>query len=488
MGERRALVIGAPNERFGRLGFLPQVVRELRQVLLDPTLGACLPALPDGRDLILGDAATRSAITTALADAVRAAARDQATLFVYFVGHGYRKDPDFYLIAADTPSPQEADSENAVQLGQRIKELLQQNMTVDGLMLVLDACHSGTVVSDPVPGLLREGLHARIEFFAATRPEDVASSGCFSRALIELLKKGSASTASPELRAYEEHHRLRNSAPDDCQDMAPAVHMSLNGNPDAGLWLGRNPAADLRPGLVGTDGADHVARLTRDWQSRPVPVQSLLQLLVGGRSPIAITGGAGTGKSALMASLGRRSAGDFLGLDAIAPARPGDTLAALALRLAQQLEHSQTYRDAIGKWQESTPTIVQQAMPEFDQLIVGPLQHIESGEKVRIGVDAADLLDTLQRRRLIDAFTTLDTATLLLTGRQLPDLPEDATIVLPTTDVDGVDRLIRSSVDQTDARNRIGALCNGEWVLARVLISLWRAGHLDLATASGSAD
>ncbi len=36
-------------------------------------------------------------------------------------------------------------------------------------MLVIDACHSGAVISDPVPGLLRQGLQARVEFFATTQ-------------------------------------------------------------------------------------------------------------------------------------------------------------------------------------------------------------------------------------------------------------------------------------------------------------------------------
>ena len=114
---------------------------------------------------------------------------------------------------ADTPGPDRIDSENAVPLGQRIKELLRQYPGVDGLMLVIDACHSGAVISDPVPGLLRQGLQARVEFFAATRPEDVASNGCFSRSLIELLKKGSPRTADAQLRAYDEHDRLREVAP-----------------------------------------------------------------------------------------------------------------------------------------------------------------------------------------------------------------------------------------------------------------------------------
>jgi len=319
MGERRALLIGVQNDRFGRLDFVPEVVGDLHAVVLDRRYGACRPALPDGRELLTGPEATRAAMVTALGDAMASASVDHATLFVYFLGHGHKEeDEDFYLVAADTPGPERIDYDNAVPLGQRIKKLLQWNPGVDGLMLVIDACHSGAVISDPVPGLLRQGLQARVEFFAATRPEDVASRGCFSRSLIELLKKGSPRTADAELRAYDEHDRLREVAPAGCADLAPATHLSLNGSRDAGLWLGRNGAADLRPALAGTQVADTVAQLTRDWQMRRGPAADVTRLLDAVTSPIAITGGPGTGKSALLASFGRPSAGEYLGLDAYA--------------------------------------------------------------------------------------------------------------------------------------------------------------------------
>jgi hypothetical protein len=35
MGERRALLIGVRNDRFGQLDFVPEVIRDLRAVVLD---------------------------------------------------------------------------------------------------------------------------------------------------------------------------------------------------------------------------------------------------------------------------------------------------------------------------------------------------------------------------------------------------------------------------------------------------------------------
>ena len=213
---------------------------------MDDLLGACRPALPRNRDLLLGEAADCDGIKEALTASFLSASADQATLFVYFIGHGHREDQDFYLIASDTPGPEHVDSDTAIPIGQRVKEALRRNATIDGLMLVLDACHSGSAVTDPVPGLLRTGISARMEVLAATREDETASNGCFTRSIIGLLTRGSAATADAYLRAYDEHSRLRKTAPSDCQGMPPAVHVSLGGGPDAGLWLGRNHIADVR--------------------------------------------------------------------------------------------------------------------------------------------------------------------------------------------------------------------------------------------------
>jgi len=489
MGERRALLIGVRNDRFGRLDFISEVIQDLRAMVLDPEFGACAPALPDGRELLTGPAATRAAMVTALGDAMASAGQEQATLFVYFLGHGHKEGEDFYLVAANTPGPDRIDSESAIPLGQRIKELLRQYPGIDGLMLVIDACHSGAVISDPVPGLLRQGLQARVEFFAATRPEEVASRGCFSRSLTELLKRGSPHTADAQLRAYDEHDRLREVAPADCADLAPATHLSLNGSRDAGLWLGFNRAADLRPALAGTQMADVVAQLTRNWQMRQGPAADVLRLLADGVSPIGITGGPGTGKSALLASFGRRSAGEILGVHALVTARPGDNLADLAGPLLEQLGKNPAYRAAAERFQAATPVLVQEAQSQFDRVVTSPLAHLEPGQPVLIvGVDAVDQLDTIQRRRLLDAFTNLHDAALIVTGRRVNDLPAASQVHLPDQDRQGVGQLVRALVKDPAARDQIASLSEGEWLRARLLSGLHRAGYFAGATTHPSPD
>lgn len=490
MGERRALLIGVRNDRYGKLDFVPEVIRDLRAVVLDARYGSCRPALPDGREFLAeSDDTTQAKIVEALGEAMASAGRAQATLFVYFLGHGHKVDEDFYLVASDTPGPNRIHGRNAVPLGQEIKELLRLYPTVDGLMLVIDACHSGAVISDPVPGLLRRGLQVRVEFFAATRPQEVASRGCFSKSLTELLVKGSPKTADAQLSAYDEHDRLREVAPVGCEDLAPTTHMSLNGSRDAALWLGLNSAADLRPELAGTQMAGVVARLTRNWQMRPGPAADIMRLLATGTSPIAITGGPGTGKSALLASFGRRSAGEYLRVDALVTARLDDNLADLARVLLEQLDKSPAYRKAAERYRNATPVLEQAKHPLFDQIVTGPLAHLDPEDKrVLLGVDTVEQLDTVQRRRLLESFTNLHGAALIVTGRYVDDLPTASRIPLPDRDPEGVQQLVRALVEDPVARDRIASLSDGDWLRARMLSGLHRAGHFDAAQLDRSLD
>jgi len=482
MGERRALVIGARNDRFGRLDFVEQVATDLHRALMDTSLGRCAAALSDGRDLLLGEAASCNAIKGALADAIQAAANDQATLFIYFLGHGRLEGEDFYLIASDTPGGQ-VDSETAVAIGQRIKELLRQYATIDGLMLVLDACHSGAAILDPVPGLLRSGVRTRMEILAATREDQTASNACFTRSLITLLTRGSASTADEYLRAYDEHSRLRDIAPVECKTMPSPVHVSLSGGTDAGLWLGRNHAADVRPALIGSRAAAEVARLTRELV-QTVHLSRLLGMILSGASPIAIVGGAGTGKSTLLASLGRVSIAGLGGIDALVTIRPGDTLATIAERLVQQLNASVSYQQASDRWIQRVPEAERGTRSAFDQAISGPVANLTAADRVRIGVDGVEHLGTLDRRRLLEAFTGKPGAVLVITARSLAEL--DNILTLPERDTAGVAELLASLVSDAGIREGIGESSAGDWLLARILAGLWQTGMLESAGLGSS--
>ena len=365
-------------------------------------------------------------------------------------------------------------------IGQLIKELLRQYPTVDGLMLVLDACHTGAAITDPVPGLLRTGLAARMEILAAARGDQTVSNGCFTRSLIGLLNRGSTATADDYLRAYDEHSRLRLAAPPGCDDMPEAVHVSLRGSPDAGLWLGRNHVADIRRSLAGSPDAAGVARLTRNL-IHTAHLDQLMRLRLSGQSPIAISGAAGTGKSALLSALGRVSvAGDF-GVDGLVTVHPGDTLGDTAERLRPQLQLCAEYLAAASRWMNETPAIEQEATPIFDRVITGPMAHLSDSARILVGVDGVDLLSTVERRRLLEFFSGQLGVTLIVVGREVADAA--AQIILPDRDPENVSALLSTIVDDSQARDRIGQASDGDWLLARILAGLWRAGSFDDTSA-----
>ena len=218
---------------------------------------------------------------------------------------------------------------------------------------------------------------------------------------------------------------MREVAPVGCEDLAPTTHMSLNGSRDAALWLGLNSAADLRPELAGTQMAGVVARLTRNWQMRPGPAADIMRLLATGTSPIAITGGPGTGKSALLASFGRRSAGEYLGVDALVTARLDDNLADLAGVLLEQLDKSPAYRKAAERYQKATPVLEQAKHPLFDQIVTGPLAHLDPEDKrVLLGSTPSSSSTPCSDGELLESFTNLHGAALIVTGRYVDDLPD----------------------------------------------------------------
>ncbi len=215
-----------------------------------------------------------------------------------------------------------------------------------------------------------------------------------------------------------------------------------------------------------------------------------MELLGDGISPIAITGDPGTGKSALLASFGRKSIfGQYLSVDALVTARPGDNLGDLAVGLVEQLDKSPAFGVAAGEFQKATPVFEQEKLLPFDRDITGPLAHLEPDQPVFvIGVDAVDQLDHVHRLQLLEAFTNLHGAALIVTGRQIDDLPATSQVHLPDRDREGVRQLVRALVKDPVAQERIASLSDGEWLRARILSGLHGAGHFAGADSHPSPD
>ena len=77
--------------------------------------------------------------------------------------------------------------------------------------------------------------------------------------------------------------------------------------------------------------------------------------------------------------------------------------------------------------------------------------------------------------------------TLLLTGRVLDEIDPQCRVIVPDIDPDGVVQLVKSAVDHPDVATRIVAAAHGDWLLARILVGLWRSGHALPTDFSASA-
>ena len=188
MGERRILVIGSQCQAASRpLSFLPGLAQEVYAVMTDAKLGGCVPALSDG-GLRIDPSVVQA--QEAIERAFERASEDAATLFLAFIGHGQYVGSDFYLLPYDaslTPT-----SRSAIHLIQMIKEARRIHDKGDGLVVLLDACHSGVGAAGASAEWVGE-LYGTMRFEVLTATDDrTAADGCFSRNIAAIVREGIA--------------------------------------------------------------------------------------------------------------------------------------------------------------------------------------------------------------------------------------------------------------------------------------------------------
>jgi ABC-type multidrug transport system fused ATPase/permease subunit len=361
---RRVLVIGSQCAAFRGLSFLPRVAEDLAGVLCDPELGGCAPALPDRRAVLIDPTVTEA--DQAIEAAIARASVGEDTLLLAFVGHGEHIGENFYLLPKDAAWP--PDSRRAVLLATRVQELLARHSGLDGLLLLVDACHSGLGTMQAAEDWPRTIAQAGGRFEVLTSADDrEAADGCFTATLVQLLRSGEPSRGD-SLRCADAKEVVQQACGRQVAtwlafDARHSIHKTDGGlwlgrNParravttwrafdgrrfteqeDTGLWLGRNPArrSGLAP-LAGTPAWGQVEQLTAWFERTP----QLDQLYYTARAErcVALVGSAGQGKSTLIAALARSElAGDLLPprfLQALVFATPATLEADLARDLAR---------------------------------------------------------------------------------------------------------------------------------------------------------
>ncbi|MGH8908212.1 MAG: tetratricopeptide repeat protein, partial [Egibacteraceae bacterium] len=330
----------------------------------------------------------------AIEEAIARASADAATLYLAWIGHGEYAEDDFYLLPADAGWP--PDSQRAVLVAKRVQELLRRHDHLDGLVLLVDACHSGLGALQAAAQWPATIAKAGGRFEVLTSADErTAADGCFTAALTELLWSGQPRLGE-SLRCAEVQPLLQRR----CAGRADTVHAAfVNGRRlaegDEGLWLARNAARRSAAPLAGTPAWGQVERLTAWFQ----PTPQLEELVDASRSArcLALVGVAGAGKSTLAAALARAELADDLiparFVHGLVFAAPATSAADLAGDLHRQLTVTVPgFAAAAVAFQRRTPEQVWRQLDAFAREVIGPLGLLEPERPVRIVVDGLDQL------------------------------------------------------------------------------------------------
>jgi energy-coupling factor transporter ATP-binding protein EcfA2 len=408
---RRALVIGSQCTALGegsRLSFLPELAERLYDLLVDPELGACAPALPDAVDGGLLRNPTSADIHVALDAAFRQANEDGAVLLVAFIGHGLVRQRDFYFLSIDATAGKSDHTQ--IFLTHRLKGLLDDYSEVDGLLVWVDACQSGVAVSEAAAQwsdiALRES-GCRYEVLSAA-DHRAAFRGDFTRALIDAVTAGVPSAGN-----FLDANALRYCLQEGAKDQVPQ-RASIDGGRwvhegDKGLWLAKN--------RIHFSAADDVARRVAqarvtDLTAYLQPTRTLDALVAASQQHrcVVLTGPRGTGKSTLAAALieqdgahGRVPSGFA---QAITFAEPTSTMDTIAGALAGQLRSSvDGFAQALTEYRARLEEEERAKKPALERWIRGPLGLMRRSDttSIRLVIDGLDELDEPTQNSLRNA-------------------------------------------------------------------------------------
>ncbi|MEV0297452.1 tetratricopeptide repeat protein [Nocardia sp. NPDC050710] len=407
MADRLALVIGCECDHFQRLGFTSELAGSLSAAL--STAGRWLP-VEDGPvlDPTIGE------LKRDVKAAFRRADEAGATLLIAFIGHGFTmNEDDFYLLASDSAQP--LDSDVGLHLVNVVAEQLSQTRSLDGLVVLVDACEAGTGALGAGSRWVKvlEKAAGRMELLVASDHGN-AYDGCFTRTLLRTFQTGLKNSGTnllcadltPELNAA-------------CEWQTPR-HLSFNGTQvrrgDLGLWLVPNRAR-LNDAVIGRPAAGLVDHLVRT-VSATIAVQETLVAMVesAGDRLQALVGPAGAGKSTIMSLLirpGLTGALDSLTSEFVSAAiflDVASTVETVIAELTAQLQ--ERYGDEFRAAQRS----VQEELTDYDRFsafeigVVRPLSRLRMpGRRIRILIDGLDQPETGNRDGLIAAVSTLTT-------------------------------------------------------------------------------
>ncbi|MFO1096863.1 MAG: caspase family protein [Xanthobacteraceae bacterium] len=466
MSHRRILVIGSQCEALGKLKFLPEAAQDLYAVMSDPKLGACSSAI-EGDGLLIDPTVTE--MKAAIKSAYLRAAKDEARLFIAYIGHGEKSDKgdDYYLLPNDAEIP--PDSDTAVHLTNIIKEIHRKAQgRVDGLGMLVDACYSGEAgfaATQAWAGGLQGTLRFEILTAAADRP---AADGCFSRTLVKLLRAGLSSVPSEHLLCAHVRPLIEKR----CPNQVPQ-HPTYNA--DDTLWLVRNTGRVIES-WAQTSTAEEIQRLTHYYQ----PTAALNELVKrSNKHPLLmVVAEAGAGKSAFSAALAWPKITESIVPTGFVQAihflteatTPQELARSVGKQLARAVPGFEEAQLALAQTKSDTE---QRKLGILERQIVEPLRSLKPKIAVRIVLDGLDRVSINASGSVwaaIESLARLQFMRLVVTARPDTSVPvHPAVYFVPRAADSDVLQYLQKRGTPATRIDRVIKTAEGNWLIARVL-------------------
>jgi vWA-MoxR associated protein middle region (VMAP-M) 2 len=245
---RHALVVASQCEHAGELPELGLIAESLRDIFLDPDVGCCAAALPDGAALLAGRLSFTEIIEK-IDEAIGYAAHNGATLLLAFLGHGFipGTHPTLYFMGWNSV---EGDGNSGVNITDVLTRAAN-TPGIRGVAAVIDTCTAAAAI--PEIGALTGGAltgQTRLSLVMASAVGRSAFDMGLSRELVRLLRSGVPDTgphlwlSAPEIKSV-----LRAALP----GQPPVFHDYDGAATQPGeLWLARNAQAE--PAMLGSYG------------------------------------------------------------------------------------------------------------------------------------------------------------------------------------------------------------------------------------------
>ncbi|MFF8378663.1 tetratricopeptide repeat protein [Streptomyces sp. NPDC015661] len=414
--ERRALVIAShwdvlEQKDEDRLTLLEAHAGELRDLLLDPARGACVPARGDG---LLLNPESVDEVTAALDEAFEDASAAEASLVLAFLGHGHAPDSGPFLFPVRT-SPRNPGVETAFDLVGEVGSRSLRHGGVLELTVLIDACRSGRSLLEAVKGWYTPAMTRGRRIDHLTSSDDQVSYGLqFSGALNRVIRNGDI-RLDPELRTAD----VRDVVYGMLRRQVPQV-ASFDGRGAAGrrpdpAWIALNVAHDpFLSVLAASPDRRSLMPALRHFQP-PRELAGLVRLARLHRS-VAVVGHMGTGKTTLATALSRTEllppgeAETAPAVCAVVQLTDGRWASgAYVEQIADQLhDHLPGFTEAVDSYTARVPEGERSLLPRTVALLGGPLSLMGPREPVRIVVDGIEQVTVAtSRAELLAELTAL---------------------------------------------------------------------------------